>query len=223
MRFFFYLCILYCPLLKAQIFNAYDKDGKRHGKWKKMFEKSDQIRYEGTFDHGKEIGTFKFYKPDSGIQPTATKLFSKTNDTVLVKYFTRKGNVISEGKMVKKNRIGLWKYYHQNSTKIMMTESYDSGKLQGKQSTYFKSGRITEATFYNQGKKVGKSEIFSEDGVKIKEFTYKNDLLHGPTKYYNTKGTLMIEGNYNQDRKKGVWKYYKNGKLEKEVKFPKQK
>ena len=36
----------------AQTLNQFDADGKRHGKWKKNFDGTDVIRYEGTFEHG---------------------------------------------------------------------------------------------------------------------------------------------------------------------------
>ena len=34
--------------------NQLDGQGKRHGIWKKNFNNSEQIRYEGVFNHGKE-------------------------------------------------------------------------------------------------------------------------------------------------------------------------
>ena len=48
--------------VNAQSINQFDANGERHGLWKKNFEGTDQPRYEGTFDHGKEVGIFKFYK-----------------------------------------------------------------------------------------------------------------------------------------------------------------
>ena len=46
----------------AQKNNQMDADGNRHGIWKKNFDNTQQVRYEGEFNHGKEIGLFKFYK-----------------------------------------------------------------------------------------------------------------------------------------------------------------
>ncbi len=222
--FLFCVYIFTCFSVFGQKYNSFDAEGKRHGKWKKNYKNTDQIRYEGTFDHGKEIGEFKFYKPSSGKSPTAIKIFSKNNDTVKVRYFTKKGKVISEGGMIDKDRVGLWTYYHNDSDKIMMTEHYKSGKLSGKQLTYFDTGQLTETNFYKEGKREGKRIMYSEAGVKIKEFTYENDQLHGVTKYYDTKtGKLIIEGNYKKDRKDGVWSYYENGKLTEKKLFPLQK
>lgn len=204
----------------SQTYNALDSDGKRHGVWQKKFEGSNQIRYQGTFEHGKEIGEFKFYKPNSGNQPTAIKYFSKESDTVLVKYFTQKGSVISKGKMIGKNRVGLWQYYHSNSDKIMMTEEYVAGEMEGEQRTYFPNGQLTELTYYKQGKKEGKRVVYSDAGILIKEFVYVADKMNGLAKYYDAKGKVKIEGNYKMDRKDGIWKYYKDGKLTEQKKFP---
>ena len=221
--FLFFIFICSIVISNAQEFNAYDAEGERHGKWQKKFDNSDQLRYEGTFDHGKEIGEFKFYKPNSGEKPTAIKLFTKQTDTVGVTYFTNKGGVISKGYLLGKERVGIWTYYHKNSSKIMMTEEYKAGKLDGNQQTYFENGQLTEKIIYVQGKKEGNRVVYSEKGIIIKEFTYVNDQLHGPTKYYDIEGEVSIEGNYKKDRKDGVWRYYENEKLQEQKLFPIEK
>ncbi len=225
MRSTFLFCVIVFTFFSAlgQKYNAYDAQGKRHGKWQKKYENSDQLRYEGTFDHGREVGEFKFYKPSGGNTPTAIKFFSENSDTVKVKYFAKNGKVISEGAMIDKDRIGLWKYYHNDSKKVMMTENYQSGKLHGEQLTYFDNGELTEKTTYTEGNRQGKRIVYSEKGTILKEFTYENDQLHGVTKYYDTNGKLIIEGNYKRDRKDGIWKYYENGKLKEQKLFPLKK
>ena len=111
----FYVFIFLSSIIVAQDYNKLDADGKRHGKWLKKYDGTDQTRYEGTFEHGKEVGEFKFYKPTSGDIPTAIKIFSKDNDSVLVKYYSSKGKVISQGKMIGKIREGDYRRnIHQN-------------------------------------------------------------------------------------------------------------
>lgn len=222
MRNFILFCFCICFSIAAigQEYNQLDADGKRHGKWKKRFENSNQIRYEGTFEHGKEIGEFKFYRPNSGKQPSAIKVFSKDHDTISITYYTKGGGIVSKGFLLGKTRVGTWTYYHQNSDKVMMVETYKEGKLNGEQLTYFDNGKLTEKTSFVDGKRTGKRFVYSEEGKVLKEFTYEDDKLHGWTKYYNTQGELIIEGNYKRDRKDGIWKYYKNGKLDEEKLFP---
>ena len=204
----------------AQKINQLDENGKRHGIWKKKYENTNQIRYEGAFEHGKEVGTFKFYKPSSGNQPTAIKEFSKEKDTVAITYFTSKGKVISKGKMLDKKRTGNWTYYHQDGASVMMKEQYQDGLLEGPQITYFKSGKKTEEVIYKKNRKEGKRFVYSEKGDVLKEFMYVNDKLQGPVKFYEPDGTLSIEGMYKNDKKDGIWKYYLNGKLKEEKKYP---
>ena len=40
--------------------NQLDTNGKRHGKWQKNFEGTKSLRYQGQFEHGKEVGTFTY-------------------------------------------------------------------------------------------------------------------------------------------------------------------
>lgn len=40
--------------------NQMDEEGKRHGLWRKYYN-NNRVRYSGTFEHGKEVGVFKYY------------------------------------------------------------------------------------------------------------------------------------------------------------------
>jgi antitoxin component YwqK of YwqJK toxin-antitoxin module len=132
----FLLCSLFLSfscvtILGAQEVNKLDTNGERHGLWQKNYGGTDQIRYEGTFEHGKEIGTFKFYCEDCKKVPMAVKEFELGSDIVDVKYYTPKGTLVSQGKMEGKNRVGEWLYFHKNSSKVMTSEFYKNGKLNG--------------------------------------------------------------------------------------------
>ncbi len=199
--------------------NQLDANGKRHGLWRKTFEENpNQVRYEGRFEHGKETGLFTFYILGQD-KPAATKFFSPDSDTAQVKFLTQKGSVISEGKMLGEKRVGEWKYYHLNSDKLMMTENYTDGMLEGEKVTYFENGTPTEKSNYKAGELHGEQLIFSEKGVLLKKFTYSNGELHGPARIYNGKGELLIEGNYRNDKHHGIWKYYENGNLKEQKDF----
>ena len=205
----------------AQDINQFDADGKRHGIWKKNFDGTQQIRYEGEFNHGKEIGLFKFYmlvKKKSVL--SATKLFNANDNSAEVKFLTSRGKTISEGKMVGKIYVGKWIYYHKNSDKIMTVETYDdNGVLQGERLVYYDNGQLAEKANYVNGKMEGPSEVYSLKGVVLKSFIYENGERHGSTKSYNGKGELLSEGQYKRGKKTGVWKYYENNKLVDEKNF----
>ncbi|OBX25931.1 antitoxin component YwqK of YwqJK toxin-antitoxin module [Gelidibacter algens] len=201
--------------------NLLDNEGKRHGLWKKNYEGTDQPRYEGTFKHGKEAGVFKFYKLDQKRSVlSATRAFNPDSDDILVKFFSSKGKLISEGHMTDTLFVGKWVYYHNKSKAIMTVEHYNiKGKLEGERMVYYENGQMAEHSNHINGKMEGISKIFSEKGVVIKEFSYKNDMLNGMSKYYNGAGELVAEGAYRNDQKHGIWKYYENGVLTEEKDF----
>ena len=208
-------------VLSAQSINKLDSAGKRDGVWKKNFESTDIIRYQGEFLHGKEIGEFKFYKNVRGKAVlSATKLFNKDNNIAKVVFLASNGKVISEGEMDGKIYIGTWKYYQKSNNNLLILENFDnSGHLVGERLVFYTNGEIAQREHYNAGKLNGESFWYSENKVVLKSYVYEKGELHGPAKIYNGKGELLIEGQYKRDKKHGVWKYYDNGKLTEEKDF----
>lgn len=216
-----FICLTAAFVFSQDAVNQFDEKGQRHGFWKKNFDKTKQPRYEGTFEHGKEIGVFKFYTLDKGKSIlSATREFNTAHDTIAVKFFSSKGKVISEGKMIGKNFIGKWVYFHNKTNGVMTIEYYNNdGLLHGEKVVYYEDGKLAEQSNYTNGKLDGISKWFSKYGGVIKEFTYKNDELHGISKYYNADGQLIAEGIYRNDQKHGIWKYYENGVMTEEKDF----
>lgn len=220
---YFLLGILFCPALvfsQAEI-NQLDAQGNRHGLWKKTYEGTKQLRYEGTFEHGKEVGEFKFYCEDCKDKPTVIKNFTGKDGIANVKYFTIKGKLVSEGKMKDKDRIGEWVYYHEKSNNVMTRENYKNGKLEGTVTTYYPNGKVTEELNYKNGLKEGENNYYSPDGILLKKLLYTNDQLQGTATYYDAFGNVVIEGFYKDGKKHGLWKYYKDGKVVLEETYPK--
>lgn len=201
--------------------NQTDSEGKRHGLWRKYHPGTQQVRYEGRFEHGKEIGVFNFYCQECGQQPSVIKTFDKNSNTARVQYFTVKGKLVSEGSMDGKNRVGEWVYYHEKSSEVMTREFYTEGKLDGTKTTYYLNGQITEEMNYVKGLMHGPNKFYSPDGVLIKDMVYVQDKLHGPANYYDASGNLVIKGQYKNDKKHGLWTYYKDGELLSEETYPK--
>lgn len=201
--------------------NKMDAQGKRHGVWKKTYDGTTQLRYEGTFEHGKEVGEFKFYCEECKDKPMVTKDFNSKDNVANVKYFTIKGKLVSEGKMKGKDRIGEWVYYQEKSKNVMTRENYVNGKLDGKLITYYPNEKITEEANYKNGIKEGEDNYYSPDGILLKKLLYKENQLQGPAFYYDAFGNVVIEGFYKADKKHGLWKYYKDGKVVLEEIYPK--
>lgn len=215
------LFLLASTLVFSQEINQFDAEGKHHGIWKKNFEGTSVLRYEGEFFHGKEIGTFKFYKNIKN-KPvlTATKAFNKSDNTAFVKFLASTGKVISEGQMDGKKYIGEWRYYQKNNDKLLTLEHYnDLGNLHGERTVYYPNGQIAEKQYYKNGLLEGVSEVYSDKNILLSSVVYVNGELHGYSKYYSPKAELVAEGLYKNGKKVDVWKYYEDGKLTEEKDF----
>lgn len=220
--FFFGITLLCVDVFSQSEINQTDAQGQRHGVWQKTYPGSKQLRYKGTFEHGKEVGEFKFYCAECKDKPSVVKNFQDKDDIANVKYFSIKGELISEGKMKGKDRIGEWVYYHEKSKSVMTREHYKDGKLHGKVTTYYPNGKTTEEADYKNGIKDGEDNYYSPDGVLLKKLLYEDDQLQGEAIYYDGYGNVVIEGFYKNGKKHGLWKYYKDGKVNVEETFPKK-
>ncbi len=199
----------------AQEINQLDNKGERHGKWQKTFPKTNILRYQGQFNHGKPFGTFKFYEAIKNKSVLiAKRVFNSENNLAEVTFYSSKGNVVSKGKMRNKIYVGEWLYYHKDSKQLMTQEFYnDNGSLNGTKSVYYASGQLAETMQYKKGFLDGESLSYSESGKLLRIENYKNDLFHGVYKTFDTKGNPVEDGQYFNDQRKGIWKFYKNGKL----------
>ena len=206
--------------------NTFDKNGKRHGLWTKNYHKTDQIRYKGKFNHGKEIDTFNFYTLSKGKSVlSAIKVFNQADSIADVTFFTSKKKVISKGKINSKRYVGKWVYYHKNSPTEMIIEHYnENGKLHGTREVFYKNGNLAEKAIYADGELNGESKWFSEiSNTLLKHATYTNGKLNGKTINYNAQGNITSQGDYANNKKVGIWKYYKTGKISKEIDHTNQK
>lgn len=219
--FVLFLTFFYANSTAQELINQFDKEGQRHGLWRKNYDKTKEPRYEGTFDHGKEIGVFKYYtlKNKKSVL-SATKTFNTDNNIADVKFFSSTGKIISEGKMNGKLFVGKWFYYHNKTKGVMSVEPFnEKGEIHGEKLVYYKNGQIAEKSNFSNGKMEGASTWYSEKGVVLKEFLYENDELHGYSKYFNSDAQLVAEGAYKRGKKDGIWSYYEDGKLKEQKDF----
>ncbi|MFO7673610.1 MAG: toxin-antitoxin system YwqK family antitoxin [Lutibacter sp.] len=191
--------------------NQLDAQGRRTGIWKKFYD-NNNIRYEGQFKAGKEIGVFNFYSELNSEQPMIVKTFSEGNHNAKVSYFYDDGKLESEGSMNGKNRIGKWTYYNTDGKTIVSEENYEKGLLNGISTTYFAPGKIAETANYKNDELHGNVLRYSSEGVLLDDLHYQNGKLHGPAKYFNVLGKLVRKGDYENDLKVGNWEYYEDGK-----------
>jgi len=215
MRIIFGVLFFLTSLSFAQKINQYDENGKRHGIWQKNYEGTDEPRYIGQFEHGKEVGLFKYYKlVRTKSMLAATKAFNPENNLAITKFFSSRGKLISEGVMDGKRYIDKWIFYHKDGKTIMTIEHYNNvGILHGTKQVFYNKTQIDEDVNYNNGELDGEAKYYAENGKLIKSYIYKNGKLNGYSKHFDIQGNLLVEGNYRNDKKHGIWKYYENGKL----------
>jgi len=199
----------------AQDSNKMDAAGKRHGVWKGSYEKSKRPRYEGTFDHGKETGTFTFFEDDKTSTLAAKRTFDADGSCTTV-FFDAKGKKISEGKEVNKVREGEWKFYNEGTSTLLSTETYVKGKINGVKKVYLPTGKIAEEVTYANDVMEGPYKQYNEKGTVLEESVYKNGKLHGPAIYRDAKGDISAKGQFTDNKKTGKWQFFENGKLVKE-------
>ncbi|WP_445452726.1 toxin-antitoxin system YwqK family antitoxin [Flavobacterium sp. 25HG05S-40] len=207
------VCLLISINIFAQEINKTDENGKKHGLWKGFYDDSKRPRYEGTFEHGKEIGMFKFFDDTKVGTIIATREFNSNDDSCYTIFYNQKKNKVSEGKVVNKQFEGDWKYYHEDLPTVMTLESYSNGKLNGVRKVYYKSGEIAEETSYLNGLKNGPYKSYAENGVLLEESNYKNDLYDGMSINRSATNTITSQGVYKAGKKVGIWKILEKGKI----------
>ena len=216
------ICLLILLIGSAQnSINQFDSNGKRHGIWTKNYHNTDQVRYMGVFDHGKEIDTFKYFKLSNGKSVlSATKVFNRNDSLADVKFYASNQNLISEGKMKGKKFIGKWLYYHKNTSNKMIEEYFNNeGELEGERKVYYKNGEVAEHALYENGKLEGEAKWYAANGKLIKVANFLDGEFHGKYVTYNLEGEITSEGTYDKDRKVGIWMYNEEGKKPKTIDY----
>ncbi|PKB15610.1 toxin-antitoxin system YwqK family antitoxin [Flavobacterium sp. 5] len=216
--------VLFCQVVFSQTDNnPIDDKGKKHGVWKGFYEESGRPRYEGTFEHGKEIGVFNFFDDTKAQSVIATRTFSPADNSCYTIFYDQKKNIVSEGKEINKLREGPWKYYHKASKVIMTLENYKNGKLEGTRTVYYPSGKIVDETIYKKGLKEGAYKKYSETGIVMESSFFKNGEYEGEAIYKDPNDQVIAKGMFKNGKKVGMWQFFSDGKLTKEENMNKPK
>ena len=213
---FFNILLLICfssSLFSQSEFNKLDGNGNKNGVWKGVYEESKRPRYEGTFDHGKEIGFFTYFDDTKAGTVIATREFNSKDNSAYTIFYDQNKNKVSEGKVINKFHEGAWTYYHKASATVMTLENYYNGKLEGIKTIYFPSGKVAELTNYKKGIREGAYKKIAENGVILEESVYLNGELNGTSTFKGPDGLVVAKGMFKQGKKVGIWFFYENGKL----------
>ncbi|MFI0491485.1 toxin-antitoxin system YwqK family antitoxin [Flavobacterium sp.] len=199
-------------------FNKLDAKGNKNGLWKGNYEDTKNPKYEGTFEHGKEVGTFTFFDNTKTKIVIATREFNAKDNSAYTIFYDQKKNKVSEGKVVNKLFEGQWKYYHKASKVVMTIENYSNGKLEGLRSVFYPSGKIAEEMVYKNNLKNGLYKRYTEAGIIIEESNFKNNEFDGLATFKDPDdGSLVSTGKFLNGKKAGIWQFFNKGKLAKEI------
>lgn len=209
----FLISLLFSVLHAQTESNKLDAKGLKHGLWKGVYEESKRPRYQGTFEHGKEVGVFQFFDDTQKGDVIATREFNPKDNSAYTVFYDQNKNKVSEGKVVNKLFEGEWKYYHYASPAIMTTENYKNGKLEGVRTVYFLNGKVAEQINYVNNLKQGAYKKYTESGIVLEESFFKNNEYDGLAIFRNDSGIVVSKGMFAKGLKTGTWDVLENGKL----------
>jgi antitoxin component YwqK of YwqJK toxin-antitoxin module len=209
----FLISLIFSVLHAQKEYNQLDAKGLKHGLWKGVYEESKRPRYQGAFDHGKEVGLFQFFDDTQKGDVIATREFNPKDNSAYTIFYDQNKNKVSEGKVVNKLFEGEWKYYHYASNVIMTTENYKNGKLEGLRTVYFLNGKVAEQINYENNQKQGTYKKYTENGIVLEESFFRNNEYDGLAIFRNDSGIIVSKGKFVQGIKTGIWEVFENGKL----------
>jgi antitoxin component YwqK of YwqJK toxin-antitoxin module len=210
---FLYLILFFTTSIYSQEINQLDSEGKKDGNWKGTYSDSKRPRYEGIFNHGKEVGLFKFFDDTKAGTLIATREFNTKDNSCYTVFYNQRKNKVSEGKQIGKDYDGEWKYYHENSTTIMTLENYKNGKLNSVRKVFYPNDVLAEEANYTNGAKDGNYKSYAENSVLLENTNYKNGQYDGQAVFKNASNIVVGKGKFKNGKKVGIWTYNNGGTI----------
>jgi antitoxin component YwqK of YwqJK toxin-antitoxin module len=197
------LCLAFGAVQAQENINQTDDQGRKHGVWKKYYD-NDQLRYEGRFNHGVEVDTFKFYFEDGNLR---AKNYFRKKGVVYSWQYGGDSQLAAEGKYLNTRRDSVWTFYDMDGN-ILSRESYENDLRDGQSVTYFDNGKKAEILHYKAGKRNGEWRQNYETGKPKAKGHYVNGMLEGEVTYFHPTGKPRMKGNYRRGKMHGVWYYF---------------
>lgn len=205
--FLFSLIIPYSVIAqKTDTLNYMDANGKKQGYWIQKYENGN-IKFEGYFKNNVPVGIVKKYH-ENGVLKYDMYYDPKDIHSVCVTMYDIVGELSAKGSYYAKKKNGLWQYFG-NSGKLIMEESYNHGKLDGKSVVYWQSqeNQPMEIKYWKDSMKHGDWIWFYEDGKVRQKAHYELDSLSGDFTVFFPDGKIHISGSYSGNIRDGLWIY----------------
>lgn len=177
----------------AQV-NQTDAQGRKHGEWVKMYERSKVPKYTGQFDHGEPVGKFVYYYPSKKIKTII--IHDEDSDRAEAYFYHENKELLAFGIYRNQKKDSVWTHYRPTGD-LTFKETYRDGKLHGLKTTYY-----------------GPEATPGDQVIVLKKTMFANGRAHGEVIEYFPDGTVKMRGKYNQGAFDGqVKRYHPNGKI----------
>ncbi len=176
--------------------------GELNGPYSEQYDNGKPF-FQQTYKNGKVDGEVVYFSREGNKFSTITM---RNGALKAASYYDRKGKLISSSDG--KGKGFLLTTYRADGVKNVETNYSDKGVANGRETSFFGSGRVSETSTYKEGLLDGIQKSFFADGKLQSETNYKNGVQEGLYRQYYKHQQLNTEGNYSEDQKTGEWKFY---------------
>ncbi len=215
---FLFSTMLTYSQVKLDTINRFDENGKKFGYWEKR-DNGDILIYKGRFDHGRPVGTFYYYFPDTRLKAEVNHNYVGLSDSAYTITYHHNGKVMAKGVYRDKQKDGLWRYYNDKES-LLSQENYDKGWRVGRAEIYQPNGTLAEIQYWKENYEDSVWVSFNENGNLVMERFYVRGRLNGRVTTYYDSGAKKMEGDYKNGDRVGEWIYYKeDGEIKEKVDY----
>ncbi len=131
------------------------------------------------------------------------------NGVSLAKKYKNEQVLLEEGYITHGQKNGIWINYHEKNGRILKTQAFSNGKLNGLVCEYDQKGQITKLANYTNDVLNGIKEEYRH-GRTTKSTPYLNGVIEGTYKEYFSNGKIQKEIQYLNGKMDGKYRYYKD-------------
>lgn len=212
-----FITVFLTSVMAVSQVNETDNQGRKHGDWVKMYERSSVPQYKGQFEHGKPVGKFVYYYPSNKIKTII--VHDESSDRSEAYFYHENKELLAFGIYRGQKKDSVWTHYRPTGN-ISFKETYKDGKLNGLKTTYYGPDAtqgeqvvVLRKTMFKNNRAHGEVIEYFPDGVVKMKGKYKEGAFDGQVKRYHPNGNIMILERWKDRQKHGWWITYDgNGK-----------
>ena len=187
----------------AQV-NQVDSQGRKQGKWEKVYEGTRVYMYRGEFKDDKPVGKFVYFYKSSKTKAIINHNAIEKGRSVAFFYHEETGKAMSYGIYRNMKKDSIWANFTP-SGRLSNTETYKNDELNGVKKIYFIPEEASD-----------KSQIVSSI------MNYKDGKLNGEYKEFFLSKRTKLKGSYTDNVQSGAWEeFHINGKRASTIRYHK--